>query len=201
MPEKVTLKISVDGKQITDDFILSGFWEGDSVAMAQQCFVSREYCDRVAPTPEKSFYETLTSDYAGYWMMDFDYSNSWDIEGKTIALLERNGYDINQISYGINWAYTTSDVDGGMIAFIVVIMGLILASGYLIIYNIFSLNVAGEIKSYGLLKTIGTTETQLKQLVRRQAVFLSAIGIPTGLGVGGIIGKCLFPVIVKNFQL
>lgn len=199
--EKVTLKISVDGKQITDDFILSGFWEGDSVAMAQQCFVSREYCDRVAPTPEKSFYETLTSDYAGYWMMDFDYSNSWDIEGKTIALLERNGYDINQISYGINWAYTTSDVDGGMIAFIVVIMGLILASGYLIIYNIFSLNVAGEIKSYGLLKTIGTTETQLKQLVRRQAVFLSAIGIPTGLVVGGIIGKCLFPVIVKNFQL
>lgn len=199
--EKVTLKISIDGKQITEDFILSGFWEGDSIAMAQQCWVSREFCDEVAPTPESSFYERVDTKYAGYWMMDFDYSNSWDIQDKTTALLERNGYDINRIAYGVNWAYTTSDVDGGTILFIVVLLGLILASGYLIIYNIFSLNVAGDIKSYGLLKTIGTTEIQLKKLVRKQAVFLSVIGIPIGLVAGAILGKCLFPVIIRNFEL
>lgn len=199
--EKVALKISIDGKQITEDFILSGFWKGDGIAMAQQCWVSREFCDEVAPTPETSFYEQLDTQYAGYWMMDFDYSNSWDIQDKTTALLERNGYDINRIAYGVNWAYTTSDVDGGAIVFIVVLLGLILASGYLIIYNIFSLNVAGDIKSYGLLKTIGTTEIQLKKLVRRQAFFLSAIGIPIGLVIGVLLGKCLFPVIVRNFEL
>ncbi|MBQ2799988.1 MAG: ABC transporter permease [Lachnospiraceae bacterium] len=199
--EKVALKISIDGKQITEDFILSGFWKGDGIAMAQQCWVSREFCDEVAPTPETSFYEQLDTKYAGYWMMDFDYSNSWDIQDKTTALLERNGYDINRIAYGVNWAYTTSDVDGGAIIFIVVLLGLILASGYLIIYNIFSLNVAGDIKSYGLLKTIGTTEVQLKKLVRRQAFFLSAIGIPIGLVTGVLLGKCLFPVIVRNFEL
>lgn len=199
--EQVTLEISVDGKMFTETFTLSGYWEGDAVAMAQQCFVSREYCDEVAPTPEKSFYEGTGSEYAGYWMMDFDYSNSWDIEEKTIQLLERNGYDKDKISYGVNWAYITSKTDGGTVGFLVALLGLILASGYLIIYNIFSLNVTSDIKSYGLLKTIGTTAEQLKKMVRQQAVFLSAIGIPCGLVLGAILGKCLFPIIAKNFQL
>lgn len=199
--EQVALEISIDGKVVTENFTLSGYWKGDSVSMAQQCFVSREYCDEVAPTPETSFYEGAGVKYAGYWMVDFDYANSWNIEDKTISLLERNGYDINQISYGVNWAYATSNVDGETIALIVVLLGLILTSGYLIIYNIFSLNVAGDIKSYGLLKTIGTTEQQLKRVVRRQALFLSAIGIPGGLLVGVILGKILFPIIVKNFEV
>lgn len=199
--ETVPLEISIDGNVVTEEFTLSGYWEGDAVAMAQQCWVAKEYCDEVAPSPETSFYEGAGIEYAGYWMIDFDYGNSWNIKDKTIALLERNGYDVNRISYGVNWAYTTSDVDGGMIALIVVLLGLILTSGYLIIYNIFSLNVAGDIKSYGLLKTIGTTEKQLKRLVRKQAVFLSAIGIPCGLVLGVVLGKILFPVIIKNFEL
>ena len=199
--EQVTLEIIVDGKMYTETFTLSGYWEGDEVSISQQCFVSREYCDEVAPEPEKSFYEGPGSEYAGYWMVDFDYSNSWDIEEKTIQLLERTGYDKNKISYGVNWAYVTGKTDGGTIGFLVALLGLILTSGYLIIYNIFSLNVASDIKSYGLLKTIGTTEKQLKKLVRQQAVFLSAMGIPCGLILGAVLGKCLFPVIVKNFEL
>lgn len=198
--ETVTLTFSVDNKKITQDFTLSGYWEGDVVSMAQECWVSKAYCDEVAPTPQISFYEKNGSNYAGYWMMDFDYANSWDIEEKTIALLERNGYDSSIVSYGINWAYTTSSIDMGTVVFIILVLCLILASGYLIIYNIFSLNVVGDIQSYGLLKTIGTTEKQLKRLVRRQAVFLSLIGIPCGLVIGTIIGKCLFPIVVSNFE-
>ncbi len=199
--EKIPLKIDIDGKHITEEFVLSGFWEGDTVAMAQECWISREYCDEVAPTPEKSHYDGERQKYAGYWMMDFDYANSWNIENKTIDLLERHGYDSNVISYGTNWAYMSADVDGQTIGFFGAFIGLIFASGYLIIYNIFSLNVTGDIKSYGLLKTIGTTEKQLKKLVRRQAGFLSAIGIPCGLLLGTVIGKWLFPIVVKNFEL
>ncbi|MBQ4523003.1 MAG: ABC transporter permease [Lachnospiraceae bacterium] len=199
--EIITLNITVDDKHITKDFVLSGYWEGDPVAMAQQCWISRSYCDEIAPTPENSFYETMGNKYAGYWMMDFDFSNSWNIADKTISLLERNGYNSNVIGYGINWAYATSEADGETVVFILFLLGLILASGYLIIFNIFSLNVAGEIKSYGLLKTIGTTEKQLKNMVRRQAFFLSMIGIPLGLILGIVVGKYLFPVVLNAFVL
>ena len=198
--EKVSLTILIGKKVITEEFTLSGYWEGDVAAMAQECFVSREFCDEVAPTPEISFYKQKdTINYAGYWMMDFNYSNSWDIEEKTISLLERNGYDT--MNYGVNWAYTTSSMDTEGIVLIAVILCLILASGYLIIYNIFSLNVVSDIQSYGLLKTIGTTEKQLKKLVRKQVFLLSFIGIPCGLLLGIIVAKCLFPVIVSNFEI
>ena len=199
--ENVPLTISVGGKTITETFTLSGYWEGDLVAMAQECWVSKAFCEEVAPTPDQSFYELEKIDYTGYWMMDFDYANSWDIEAKTIQLLERNGYDSNIVDYGINWAYTTSSVDTESIVFMGVILFLILASGYLIIYNIFSLNVVGDIQSYGLLKTIGTTEKQLKKMVRKQAYLLSLIGIPCGLILGVVVGKCLFPIIVRNFEI
>lgn len=198
--ERIPLRISVGDEVITETFTLSGYWEGDAVAMSQQCWVSKSFCEEIAPTPTESFYEQEGNQYTGYWMMDFDYSNSWNIEKKTIELLERNGYDGNENMYGINWAYTTSSVDTETILMIVMFLFMILASGYLIIYNIFSLNVVGDIQSYGLLKTIGTTEKQLKKLVRKQAVFLSLIGIPCGLVLGSIVGKCLFPIIVRNFE-
>mgnify|MGYP002514716783 CR=1 FL=1 len=202
--ETVPLTIFMDGENggtIRSNFTLSGYWEGDPVAMAQECWVSKEFCEEVAPTPETPFQEQEKLGYTGYWMMDFDYSNSWDIEAKTIALLERNGYDSNIVDYGINWAYMTSSVDTESIVLMGVILFLILASGYLIIYNIFSLNVVGDIQSYGLLKTIGTTEKQLKRLVRKQAYLLSLIGIPCGLIFGVVVGKCLFPIIVRNFEI
>ena len=37
-------------------------------------------------------------------------------------------------------------------------MILVFASGYLIIYNIFQISVAGDIRFYGRLKTLGTTK-------------------------------------------
>ena len=40
---------------------------------------------------------------------------------------------------------------------------LILLTGYLIIYNVFQISVAGDIRFYGLLKTIGTTPRQLRR--------------------------------------
>lgn len=199
--EKVSLKISVKGKIMNQDFTLCGYWKGDPVSQAQQCWLSRTYCDEVAPTPASSFYDSDKTDYAGYWMMDFDFSNSWNIEGKTIALLERNGYDPNKQGYGINWAYTSSSVDTQTIILIVGLLAMILLSGYLIIYNVFYINVSADIKKYGLLKTIGTTGKQLKSIVWQQAMILSLLGIPFGLAAGTVLSKLLLPVIMDNFSI
>ena len=54
-------------------------------------------------------------------------------------------------------------------------------AGYLIIYNIFQISVTGDIRFYGLLKTIGTTPRQLRRIITQEALFLCIIGIPVGL--------------------
>ncbi len=73
--------------------------------------------------------------------------------------------------------------------------------GYLIIYNIFQISVAGDIRFYGLLKTIGTTPRQLKRIIRQQALLLCLIGIPAGLLLGYGIGAVLMPVVLHSIQL
>lgn len=196
--QKVPLELNVDGKVYKEEFILCGFWEGDPVAMAQECWLSREFADEVAPEPSIPYGENSYA-YAGYSNIDFNFSHSWDIEGQLTELLERNGYDLDQVSYGINWGYTTSRVDWHSIVLILGILVVIMLSGYLIIYNVFYINVTGEIHEYGILKTIGTTAKQLKKLVRRQAVLLSLIGIPFGMVLGTALGRVLLPVILESF--
>ncbi len=196
---KVPLEIDIDGKIVKEEFTLCGFWEGDPVAMAQECWISKELADELAPTPEIPFNECYK--YAGYLNINWNFSTSWDIEKQLMEVLERNGYDPETTDYGINWGYTTSQVDGQSVALIGGVLVIILLSGYLIIYNVFYINVTGEIHEYGLLKTIGTTAKQLKKLVRRQAMLLSVIGIPLGLLLGTLLSKILLPVVMGNLSL
>ncbi|MBQ2347604.1 MAG: ABC transporter permease, partial [Clostridia bacterium] len=158
---KVPLTIDIDGKKLSYEFELCGYWEGDRVAVAQECWVSRDFADKYAKTPTVNFKDTEGIKYAGYWMVDFDYANSWDIEGKTVELLTRLYGDLATApDVGINWAYNTNSISTGMIEGAAALLAVIFIAGYLIIYNIFYINISANIRNYGLLKTIGTTSRQ-----------------------------------------
>lgn len=70
-------------------------------------------------------------------------------------------------------------------------------SGYLIIYNIFDLNIVSDMKEYGLLKTIGTTGKQIRSIVKYRARRICLIAIPIGLVIGCGIGGWMLPMIGK----
>lgn len=59
----------------------------------------------------------------------------------------------------------------------------IMVCGYLLIYNIFYISVTKDIRMYGQLKTLGTTERQLKKVIDRQVLSLSFLGIFLGLSL------------------
>ena len=72
---------------------------------------------------------------------------------------------------------------------------LFMFSGYLIIYNIFDLNMISDMKEYGLLKTIGTSGRQIKSLVKHRTGRICLTAIPIGLIIGCGIGGWLLPMI------
>lgn len=74
--------------------------------------------------------------------------------------------------------------------------GYIFIAGYLLIYNVFYISIAQDIRFYGMLKTLGTTARQIRKIVYKKAVRLSLVGIPLGLLLGWPIGRLLLPVIV-----
>lgn len=53
-----------------------------------------------------------------------------------------------------------------------------------LIYNAFSISVSERTKQFGLLSSVGATKRQLRRSVRFEALSLSAIGIPLGVGAG-----------------
>lgn len=100
--------------------------------------------------------------------------NKFNIEEKLLKILYESGFEPNDISYGVNWAYigNGSSTDLSNIIPLVGLLLLIILSGYLIIYNIFYISVVKDTRFYGLLKTIGTTSKQLRKLIIKQAIIL-----------------------------
>ena len=202
VPEKVGEKISFDmtiaDETKTYDFVLSGYYRGDPISMAQLGLVSKAFQEKNAPTKQKPLPECGGNDYAGWISADFNFSNSFNIEKKTIALIKRTGIR-DDVEYGINWAYVGGKIDPSMAIVCGILLLTFFAAGYLIIYNIFYLNIISDMQEYGLLKTIGTTGKQLKKVVIRRASFISVIGIPIGLILGVGVGALLLPIISNEF--
>ena len=203
VPEEIGTKLSIDmsigNETKTYDFVLSGYYRGDPISMAQEGLVSKAFQEKYAPTKQKSLSEYEHNDYIGWISADFNFSNSFNIEEKTIALIERTGIR-DDVEYGVNWAYAGSRIDPSMVVICSILLLTFFAAGYLIIYNIFYLNIISDMQEYGLLKTIGTTGKQLKKLVMRRASFISVIGIPIGLALGIGVGALLLPTISNEFS-
>ena len=195
--ESVTLEFTANGEKHKDTFVLCGFWSVDDVTVANQAFVSYEYANKIAPiwqsVPDKFGERSYESGSVNPTLW---FSNSFDIEQKMEELKDRCGFG-EDVSSGVNWAYAGSEVDLTTVLLIAGILLLIMLSAYLIIYNIFYISVSRDIRFYGLLKTIGTTNRQLKKIVRKQAEILCLAGIPTGLIFGFLLSYVLVPVVMR----
>lgn len=74
-------------------------------------------------------------------------------------------------------------------------------SAYLLIYNIMYLSVAGNIRYYGLLQTIGMTGKQIRSLIKKQMIWIGGIGISLGLFFGFFVSFSLIPVAIESLGM
>ncbi len=193
---QIRFPVEVNGTVHEDTFTLCGVWDGDPVAPAQEVWVSKSYSEEIAPTLMTTFGENVP--YEGTVMVDIDFSNTWNLQGKLADLIARAGLREDTMG-GINPAYSSISVDAYTILTAVIFLAVVLVSGCLIIYNIFYISVTQDIQYYGLLKTIGASGKQLRRIILRQAMGLSAIGIPAGLAAGYAVGYLLLPDVVMLF--
>ncbi len=202
--EKVPLTITghdKDGKEWekSQEFILSGFWYSNDASRAQEFWISKEWLDENVDILNENYYQREKEKglfhAEGSIQAGIYFDSSFDIEQQMAELTKRAGFTENELRESVNWAYGTSSVDGMTLFLGIGLLLIILLSGYLIIYNIFYINVTIDIRYYGLLKTIGTTGKQLKRMVRSQAFMLSAAGIPIGLLSGWFVGKGIMPAV------
>ena len=200
--------------EIESTFTLCGFWEHDSAAFADSADVL---------LPDSRVEELLrlagASDAdgaTGTYFLDVMFKSASHIEENMRDILARHGFPTRDVRpnerdengrllprIGVNWCYLSAQYENAdpitAVSFALVLV-IILFTGYLIIYNVFQISVANDIRFYGLLKTIGTTGRQLKRIVTLQALLLSAAGIPLGLLTGYGVGALFVPVIVRSLS-
>lgn len=203
-----TVTFEVDGRETTQTFTLCGWWEYDEAVVANHILIPESRLNtvlaEVGVTPPGS--DSMT----GSWNLDVMLRHgARSITADMEEILANHGYQSetageNYISIGVNWGYTgaqlSDKLDPTVVAIIVGMLALILFTGYLIIYNVFQISVAGDIRFYGQLKTIGTTPRQLRRIILIQALLLSSVGIPVGLLLGWFLGGVLTPVITARLD-
>ena len=198
LPDKVgtqmELTFTTDTDTFTDTFTLCGIWDGDAVAYRQTMLLSKAYTEQVAPVIHGETDGTTPPVGTGYIDAVMMMPTAWNIEKQALDVTSKYGLD-ERVS--INDAYQTATVSFSSMLPLVAGIAVIFIAGYLLIYNVFYISIAQDIRFYGMLKTLGTTARQIRKIVYRKAIKLSLMGIPIGLLLGWPIGRLLLPAIVN----
>lgn len=192
------------GPEVSDTFTLVGYWEYDNLMPCHYLNISEEYAQEIEAYAIDSGMniKNFRNDLNVMMVSSVDIRGLMEEVDTDLGYTWETHNDENSVRIGVNWGYTSAQLgalfDFGTLAAIVAFMVLVIFTGYLIIYNIFQISVTGDIRFYGLLKTIGTTPKQLRRIIRQQALMLCLIGIPVGLLLGYGIGAILTPVALQS---
>lgn len=204
---EITLNYTVTDKrqtayEKTDTFTLVGWWEYDDISPVHFINISREYADAVEAEGMAEGMEEFRTDLNVMLASAIDIRGQMEQVDLDLGYTWENSGEENHVRIGVNWGYTTAQMsesmDAATLLGIIAFLALVIFTGYLIIYNIFQISVTGDIRFYGLLKTIGVTPKQLRRIIRQQALLLCIVGIPVGLLLGYAVGILLMPVVMAQ---
>lgn len=180
------IKLKQDGKDIV--FKLSGWFTDYAYSKGGfRGFISENYVKKLGMTKEKNGVLCISAKSGRQQEL---YSI---IEAK-VKLKEGQKWDVVfDIQEENNDTFVVTAV-------CVLLLGsIIVFSGYLLIYNVMYISITKDIRFYGMLKTIGTSPSQIKSIVKKQAIRLSVIGIPSGIILGIIISFVVVPYAITMF--
>lgn len=170
-------------------FKLCGFWVGNESSYASMAWVSREYADQMTG----GIYNRAEKGSFGQYTAQISLYRDDHIEKTMEKILSDMG--LQDLEYNVNLAYSPEMGAMAIQETLPMYVGMIFVfiAGYLIIYNVFQISVAADVRFYGKLKTLGTTNRQIGKLIYRQANCLCIMGIPAGLVLGWLLGLVLVP--------
>ncbi len=191
--ETVTIEFTAHGEEYSMEMVVSGWYEATNKQMSMMA-AGTAFRD-ANPDIFRYTYDR-DMDIAGTYWSDLVASSTVDLQENMADWSRSVGgepEDMTAGNYlpGIVNEMTNQPLDPSVLAMGAVFVILFIFCGYLLIYNVFDIAVMQDIRRYGLYRTIGMSRRQVKQLINRQALWLSCIGIPLGLVIGFFIGAAL----------
>lgn len=86
-------------------------------------------------------------------------------------------------------------LNNALVQILIFIIALVIVATVAVIYNSFNISILERISQFGLLRSVGSTPKQIRDMVFKEATLLSAIGIPIGLFCGVLAMKIVLYII------
>ena len=182
----INLKVYMkDNAYVEKEFVISGIYDGKINSKNNDVIVSDKFF--------KILLDERKENFKNIGRLDLKLKNTFFIDKQIDEIGKKIGGS-EKINTAINWTYEyvfTKDI-----CFIILLIIVLIASaGYLIIYNIFNMSIVRDIKFYGILKTLGTTNKQIKKIIYSQAVYILIAALPAGSILGYSVGKVVLPMV------
>ncbi|TCJ77185.1 UNVERIFIED_ORG: putative ABC transport system permease protein [Bacillus cereus] len=71
--------------------------------------------------------------------------------------------------------------NNSILATLIITISIVVIATVVVIYNAFQISVVERTRQFGLLRSIGATRKQIRQIVLREATFLAVLAIPLGI--------------------
>lgn len=181
--DEITFVYEIKEKRQEKTFQISGIWGGFGIV--DNFFVSKAFCE------QEGIEELYNS------RCDISFEKRWMSEEEQQAFIDKMELGKSQRLFYVYEFGNAAEIFWG-IAGIVAVTCL---SAYLLIYNIMYLSVAGNIRYYGLLQTIGMTGKQIRSLIKKQMIWIGGIGISLGLFLGFFVSFSLIPVAIESLGM
>ncbi|MDE7431234.1 MAG: ABC transporter permease [Lachnospiraceae bacterium] len=193
---EIEVEFVLRGETYKYEMIVSGWWEASDTQISIM-LVSDEFMK----ANKDIFPYTFDKDreYAGTYCSDVVFTEKTNMEKQLEEIIlnfggePKNMESANYIASSVN-EVTNPNIDLQIILILILFLALFIFVNYLLIFNIFEISVLQDIQRYGLLKTVGTTQRQIKFCVYIQTLWLMMIALPIGLLLGYILGNAILPV-------
>lgn len=182
------------GYQKEETFRISGFLDGkiDKENKSYTVLVSREYLEKTVPVDARE-YRVM------FRLKDMEKNiTTTDAIEEQVKKIGAD-FGVTEDNVVLNTDYLMANyTDPAAFTAMVCIILVVIAAGILTIYSIYYVSMIPKIQEYGKLKAMGATKRQIRQIVFREGLLVTAVALPLGLLIGSLLAR---PVILWIYRL
>ena len=167
-----------------DTFRICGFMESSDLNKEKKMYFvmnSMEYAKQMIPEADRE-YRVM------FRLADAEHMTTDEIEerGKEIG----EDFGVPEGNVVENRAYLAANyTDPSFVKGMIVVIVMVVLAGILTIYSIYYVSMIPKVQEYGKLKAIGSTKRQIRQMVFREGMLVTALALPVGLLISSFLSR------------
>lgn len=169
--KKVGDKITLNTEQLSGEYTISGILDMRTSGETFPFLISWEKLENY-----ENYNESSNMVY-----VHVKEKNAEDIKKYCNEIAEKNNLPVafnNQY-----FRYVNQVISADQLGILGILIGLVFIGSYTVIKSIFQISIINKIQNYGRLRTIGTTQKQIKKIVKKEGRYLGVRGILTGISL------------------